>query len=552
MKIKLLAISVVIFLAYFVMVLAIRTEPAMAQGTGDLELSSSCTSACEVGSDLTVTVSAVASTSSIGAVEVNLNYDKTKLQYQSVSYFSGENDFADHFAETVNQDIAVIHVEAGKPGGLASGSGNVFAVSFKVLAAGSASVTAGPIDGANQDGRVNLTSNSLVVSCIVATVPDTIVDPPPTPAAVDVNEATPDVADTNTSAGSSTQKTKATTYSFSKSEVIFDKTTALPDGNDKICASILLKNYGKIVTSLKPTIKSESGIDLGKTTLSKTIWSVCATSKLAGSKRIKISVKNILIKDQVVVFAAPVTAPVTSVPAATETVEPVASISDITETIIQRLLSVKGGVSVASKNDILNRKGITNVDLVQISGTAEPGTKLKLYIHSPVLIEKEVTVGSDGKWSAEVGQTLTPGTHRVEAAVVDEYNTESDTRLITKFSVAKSKNNPVIITAISLFVLLSVGIFYFIRRKRKMQLMNQAQTPTVATPEQTPIPASLPQSETVVTAPSANLAPQNITTQSTAQPVGQVPAALPPTPPTPQSSTPDQQELVYQQNPEIK
>ena len=501
---KTLVTTAVALLIYFVIGLINKTEPAIAQSTGTIDLSPSCTS-CEIGSDLVVTVSAVASASPIGAAEINLNYDKAKLQFQSVAYFSGANDFSDHFSEVVNQDIAVIHVEAGKPGGLSSGSGRIFSASFKVLSAGNASISAGPIDGANQDGRVFLTANSLDVSLIAASSSTTA-------------ETGNTAVNTNKSTSKSTQKAKATTYDFSKSEVSFDKTNVLPDGNDKICASILVKNFGKIVTNLKPTIKSEGGLDLGDITLSKNNWSVCATSKLASSKRLMVSVKNILIKDQTIIFSLPFVEEV-------KIVEPVEkSVNDVPENIIQQLSTIKGNVLIASKNDLLNKKEITDVDLVEISGTADPGTSLKLYIHSPVLIQKDVKVGSDGKWSAKIDRTLSSGTHRVEAAVVDDYNQESDTRLIAKFTVAKSKNKSAIIIAVSSLVLLLAIVFYLIRRKKRM---SQIQSSPEVVSEPILPPEQLPPNETIINSSTDTATPREANVLPTVDQVPVVPPQAP-------------------------
>ena len=467
---KILTFLTIGLMIFFLFGLIFKTTPAKAVNTGTINLSASCTS-CQVGDNVVITVSATTAGSAIGAVEVNLNYDKTKLQYQSVSHFSGPNDFSDILSEQVDQGVAVIHIEAGKQGGLLSGSGNIFSTSFKVLSAGNASFSAGPIDGANQDGRVLLTANSLNITLSVATnpspgggdepIPNPSIDPTPAP--------------TSTSTSTSTSKDASNvSYDFSKSEVNFDKTSALPNGNDKICASILVKNYNKIVTNLKPIIKTEGGVDLSNITLSKDIWSVCATSSLASNKRIMISVKDRLIKDQTIVFLTPATTvtPASEPTAPTPTVEQ--STSDATKIIIAQLSNVKGIVSIASKKDLINKEEITDVDLVQISGTAEPDTQLRLYIHSPVLIQRDVAVGSDGKWSTKLDAALNSGAHRVEAAVVDSYGQESDTKLISRFSVTKSLNKQMIILFSSLLVAVLTLLIFFLRRRRQDKLLTQS------------------------------------------------------------------------------
>lgn len=449
---------------FFLFGLIFKTTPAKAVNAGTINLSSSCTS-CEVGSNVAITVSATTARNAIGAVEVNLNYDKTKLQYQSVSHFSGPNDFSDILSEQVDQGVAVIHIEAGKQGGLLSGSGNIFSASFKVLSAGNASFSAGPIDGANQDGRVLLTSNSLNITLVAAT------NPPPGGDNGSGSDTSDNTASTATNA-TTPARTASGSYDFSKSEVNFDKISALPNGNDKICAGILVKNYSKIVTNLKPTIKTEGGVDLSDITLSKNIWSVCATSSLASDKRIMISVKDRLIKDQTIVFLTPATTQTPSPEPTAPTVEQ--STSDATKIIIAQLSSIEGMVSIASKKDLINRTGITDVDLVQISGTAEPDTQLRLYIHSPVLIQRDVTVGSGGKWSTKLDAALNSGAHRVEAAIVDSYGQESDTKLISRFSVTKSLNKQVIILFSSFLAAVLTLLIFFLRRRRQNRLLMQS------------------------------------------------------------------------------
>ena len=458
----------ILFLA-FVVSFAGKVKPANAQGGGTVTLSPSCTS-CQVGSNLTVTVSVSASGSAIGAVEVNLNYDKTKLSFGNITHFSDANDFADILSEKADQSIGAIHIEAGKQGGLPDGSsGRIFAATFSVIAVGSASFSAAPLDGANQDGRVTLIANSLSVSLELSRDTDSSESGSDT----GVNSGSGTGSSTPTPSGKTgTSTPKVIVNNYSKSEISFDKANVLPDGSDKACATILVKNNGKIVTNLKPTIKTEGGLDLSTITLSKDSWSTCASSTVPGSKRVMISIGGTLLKDQTLSFNS------SFADQAKSTTDETLSANTAGD-LIKILAKVRAKADIGAKKDIFSQKSITSIDLVKISGTAEPGTKLKIYIHSPELIQKEVAVGSDGKWSVQLDQGLTPGAHRAEAAVIDKYGTESDAKLIARFTVEKSYFRSIII-ALSSFALFAFAlVFYIVHRKRNLLALSQAQAPFI-------------------------------------------------------------------------
>ncbi|MEI6498691.1 MAG: cohesin domain-containing protein [bacterium] len=516
------------------------TKSAEAQSSASVILSSS-TPSVSVGGDVVVNVSVNVASGSIGGIAIDLNYDKSKLQYQSVDHFSGTNDFTEIFSEVVNQNNGIIHVEAGKQGGLLSGTGNIFAAHFKVLTIGSATFTASPIDGANQDGSVLLTANNLSVALAAIAQPTFVITyhsagtgtgtvkngnttinnndiitivyggnltltpspdansdftgwsgdttdgtlynitanksitatftrkasaPLPDNIAPSNNNGTVAIGNSNTNKANLTTSAIAV-YDFSKSEVVFNKIFGVADDSDKICINILIKNYGNTVINIKPTIKTDGGVDIKSLDLINDNWSACITSKTEGSKRLMISVNDILIKDQTVNFTLPVLAGA-NVVAPIVTSGEVKVTDSVSKVIPKQLLIVKGDVSILSNNDLLNRGEITDVDIIQISGTGDPGTTLRLYIHSPVLIQKDVVVGPDGKWIASLDTTLSPGDHRVEVAIVNSYGQESNTKLITKFNVAKSKNKTIIIAGISTLIFILLIIFFIIKRKKKI------------------------------------------------------------------------------------
>ncbi|MEI8143575.1 MAG: cohesin domain-containing protein [Candidatus Berkelbacteria bacterium] len=532
---KSIAIFLSAVLIFTVFALTTKTKPALAENTGSISISSSCSS-CNIGGTVIITAKAVSTSNAIGGVEINLNYDKAKLKYESISYFSGSNDFTDILSEQINQNIGVIHVEAGKPGGLLHGEGNVFAAAFTVTTTGSASINFGPLDGANQDGRVFLSGNSLNITLTSVTPP--IVDPPSNPPS---NPSSTSSTRTTTSSASTTTTTTttATTYNFSKSEIVFDKTTAIADGSDKICASIIVKNFGTIITDLKPTIKIEGGADLTNIDLNKNSWNFCTTSTTASAKRLMISVQSRLIKDQMVSFSSLATT-ATLEPAAekiddNQVAEPVENSRDL---VLQQLSSVTGNVSIITKKDILNKSGFTDVDLIEISGTATPGLKLKLYIYPSVFIRKYVAAGDDGKWSTKISKPLTPGAYRVDAAVIDNYDQESDATLVANFTVAKSNNKTLIFSAIGGIIAIILVIILIIYRRRK--LVNQGSEMSFEAPA-TQMDTTVTQTEqSPINNPDANtigITETNYTPRETLAPMS-------PTPPTtavetlPQGDTP--------------
>lgn len=496
-----------------------KAEPLRAQSGGTVALSSSCVTSCQVGTSLTVTASINAVGSMIGAVEINLNYDKAKLTFQNITHFSDANDFSDVFSEKADQSVGAIHVEAGKQSGLAIGSsGRVFAATFAVIATGNASFSVAPLDAANQDGRVTLTADSLNVSLVNATDSSNS-------GSMATGGGT---GSDNSNSNSTTNNKKSTTTSkivvidYSKSEVSFDKLIVLPDGKDRTCASILIKKSGKIATNVKPTLKTEGGLDLSAITLNSDRWSVCASSSVAGSKRILISVGGTLLKDQNVSF----TVPFATQAEVTGKTLPTQTTANLANVLIRRLKNVTGKAEIANKNDIFNRKNITEIDIVKLTGKADSGVKLMIYVHSPVLIQKEVTVGPDGKWSVSLDQRLTTGAHRVEAAVIDKYGTESDPKLIARFTVVKSYFTPIIIALFSFLALLSAIVFYVFYRKRKMAISSQVQPSSAMNLELVTPSVQLPQNQITLDDSIARPAKQ----ENTGQPVNESSAVLPPSP----------------------
>ena len=468
-KIKIMLILICTFGIIFGVVLnhISKTEFAVADSTNSINIASSCAT-CKIGDTVAVTVSATAVNTPIGAVEINLNYDQTRLKYVSLSHFSGGDDFSDILLERVEENVGVIHVEAGKQGGLLNATGNIFVASFTASTAGSAAFSASPIDGANQDGRITLSANTLNI--MVEEKSSSGGGDDTGGSAVDTGD-TGGTGDTGASSSVNTgtsSKTKVAYTSsiplYSKSEVVFDKTTAEANGSEKLCASIKVKKYSTIVTSIKPTLKTEGGLDLSDPTLNGKTWQVCATSTVAGDKRIMISVANYLVKDQTVSF--------TSLPAEQNLATTIASIASDGEVktptdLVRKLLLVEGNVSVAKKNDFFNRKQITDIDLIKISGRSYSNTKIDLYIHSTEAVQQTVTADENGQWSVNLVQALAAGNHRVEVAVIDKYGNESESMKISNFEVVQSNSKIMWIYIISGVSIIGIFAFLFVQIKNR-------------------------------------------------------------------------------------
>ncbi len=86
-------------------------------------------------------------------------------------------------------------------------------------------------------------------------------------------------------------------------------------------------------------------------------------------------------------------------------------------------------ISNPSDNETLSTKR------PEFFGTAQPGSELKIEVHSPVAINDSVTTNEDGSWDWEVPQDLSPGEHTV--TLTDENNNT----ISKKFIVLAAESN---------------------------------------------------------------------------------------------------------------
>lgn len=458
---KYLFLLAVVAVGVFVVV-TFRDQAALAENNGIITVQTSC-SECAVGGEVSVLISATATNSTIGALEINLNYDQKKLQYKSITYLSGENDFSDILLEKVDQSVGVIHVEAGKQGGLVNSTGGIFVAVFSISDSGSVSFTLSPVDGANQNGRISLTTKNVTISLIKTSAPDNTNNSTDN-SVTSENSGSTSSGTTNKSA-SKISSNAYTAAKYSKSEVTFDKLIANTSNGDKICISSKIKKLSVVVRNVKPTLKIEGGADATEFVIAGDIWSSCITSNTAGDKRVIVSVENNILKDQVITFK--------SITKTTETTfsdqaDGKSQVSDLSS-------NVKGRVEIYKKKDIFNYDQITDVDYVSITGESEPYAKLRIYVHSPELVIQDTTADRDGKWKIILAKSLSAGSHRVEVAIVDQYGNESESQKITSFKVVQSNKNTIFIIVFSVvFIIIACSIFMLIRYFKKKKYCNKS------------------------------------------------------------------------------
>lgn len=410
-----------------------------------------------VGDELTVWVKVSVTGGMAAAVEGNLEFDIAKLKFVSIQSTS---DFDVSLEQTVDNNK--IHLVRGKLGGF-SGDATLYGVTLDALSSGTASFNLATSMVADSDGNKvtpQLSGLSLTINDSSSTG-GTVTPPPETPA---------DTTD-NSDTGTSTPKKKTTStvsnagiLNLSKSTVAFDKTSAIADGQDKICASVTLKNNrDKAVTNIKPEIKLLGGADATAISLNQSVWSSCLTSSMAGEKLVTLAVNNTTLQDKIVEFLLPktVAAP------ATPTTQDTATTESPQQILSQKLSGISGQVSRVSGKEISQKSPINTKDLLEVSGQAEPGVSLKIYIYSSQSIVKDVTVGDDGSWSVKLDAPLPVGDHRLEASVVDKYGNESESKLLARFDVIKSSNLILYLSIAAAFILAFAVSFYLRKRSLK-------------------------------------------------------------------------------------
>lgn len=346
------------------------------------------------GEEVLVLLQTGAGNSTLSAVEANLSYDQTKYEFSS---FEQTTDYDATMLAEVNNGI--VRIIRGKLGG-AGGDKALLYLRFKAKTTGEGTINIASANAVYSDGsKLSITPDSM-------TLP--IADTP---------------APTISSTSSKTKTfSQSVPVSSKESAVTFDKTTAEANGVDKICMSVTVKNSsGAIIKNIKPDITIMGGADVAGNELSGDSWAVCLTSASAGTKRLIVSASGIVIKDTQIEFG--------SLRVGEGETTPLLTLSDL-------IASISGTVTTERRFAILDRNSITSWDKLEISGTAESDTSLKVYVFSNQ-ISKEVSVNSDGKWSLKLNQVLDPGSHRVEAAALDKYGNESKSKVIAVFDVKK-------------------------------------------------------------------------------------------------------------------
>jgi outer membrane biosynthesis protein TonB len=623
-----LSIALLVAVSFFFL----GTGPAKAADGNSVTITSS-QSAYFVGDPITVSVNVNIASGTLGAIEANLKFDPSIMQYIAV------RESVD-FDETLENVVppatpGAIHLVRGKLGGI-SGSATVYSVDFKALKTGSVTITSPLSTLIGSDGStmiasvgslpltitdtpppsplaptVNLTVNdqassaintgqSIIIkwsstnasSCIsswasdkaasgqetltptksglydysltcfgsgsnppsasaqvavtVTDIPSTPTpEPTPTPTPAPAPAPTPAPNSSTTSAATApkttivktaTPKTAVKTATIlslvdiSKSTILFDKVTAISSGLDKICENITLRDKsGKSITATKPTVGVVGGVDIGELILSGESWNICMSSTSAGDKKVTTSLYGIIINEQSITYTLP---PEEVQMLKTKNPEnPVISQASVLEVQLNQTL---GDIILPPAAN----KIATDNDLIAIGGTGTPDSILKVSIHSSQQIDKEVIVGSNGKWNLKLDQTLAVGQHNVQVAVVDRYGNESSVKTLTTFSVVKSKSPLLSYIGAGVILLILIVLAFFLTRKSKKQKKNISipkvppieplpSTPPVQVPEPTtttmPQP---PQTPTPVPAPVPAPAPTTVPTPPPAP--APVPAPTPP------------------------
>jgi hypothetical protein len=419
----------------FLIALLLFPSIGYAQNSATLSISNSCT-ACTLNSTVSTSVSISVQSGVLGAVEVNLNYDQTKLKFNSISYDASLDTALE---EGVSENVGVIHVVRGKTGGF-TGSGRIFTVNFTAIAVGSAALSLSPVDGVDSNG------DRMMVNGASATLT--------------ITEA-PTGGGGTTGGGGGGTTTQPVVHDYTKSTVVFDKETALADGADRICLVITVKDKGVVVKNLRPVIVVDGGADKETPKLSGSEWRACVWSSQVGVKKITVKASTTIIGQKDVIFTAPIQPPVVG--------EPELPVEEPLESE-KPVIKLTGKVEIGKDGDRFKNE-ITDLDLVRIYGTAPVGSTVRLYIHSNENLTREVVANDKGEWSVLLDKPLSAGFHRVDGVLVDKYGNESRLIVLSKFEVVSSSNRQIyLIGGGALIMLILAGTWLaFWLRQRKIQ-----------------------------------------------------------------------------------
>jgi len=430
----------------------------------------SAQSSYNIGEEITVWAN-VSAPIQLAAIEVNINFDPSFLEYQSMVETA---DF-DSMLEAKTAP-GMIHAVRGKFGG-ATGSLVALGVKFKAVKDGNTGLNLQTTTcvGTNGESLATVFSGlSLVLQPILGQT-STPEPEPSVPAPEPVSEPDPGAPVTSEPANNSNQSVLPSTprktvalssqINTKNSSVSFDKTEAISDGKDKICASIkILDSKKKVITTIKPLI-TVTASDLMAIEKSGDGWIQCFTSTQSGEKNVTVKAQGIIIKQQTVFFQEN-GLPIDTESLVIEKSEDGSEVPAFTDPVKDPIKAVLSSV----KGDVFSMKGektITDRDRVAVVGNADPSSDIIVYIHSPKTVSKKVTVGKDGRWKVVTDEPLDAGAHRVEVAVAKNYDQESQTRTIATFEVKKAKL-PMIWRVILVFVVAALLVILVIRKKSKM------------------------------------------------------------------------------------
>jgi|GEM_PF-1529655 len=245
---------------------------------------------------------------------------------------------------------------------------------------------------------------------------------------------------------------------YSNSEVNFDRVEVLANGTDKACADILVKENGRIVTNIKPTVFTEYKIIVSPVSQINQYWTVCFSSKFSGKNAVDFQVSGMKINTTELDFFAE------------NNFERGGSVDNRSAMFVKlsSLSHINGKLVVAKKNDYFIKDKLTDADLIAFAGVADPFSTVKLYIHSDQEISKQTVAKADGSWSILLESPLVLGEHKAEVAFIDRNGNESPKKNISRFTVVRSYGSAIFIAFYILGLLaLILGIYLFVKWRNK-------------------------------------------------------------------------------------
>jgi hypothetical protein len=234
----------------------------------------------------------------------------------------------------------------------------------------------------------------------------------------------------------------STKISVFNSSVIFDKSFAKADGQDKITVTVTLKNSDKaVVTQPPPQFSAVGEVNFNNFRQDKTSYAVDLTTTVAGTKLIRVSAGGILLKEQSVIFLPP-SSPATTISQDEGKVTPLTHDPN------------NNAFLTALNAQVVVKNGFFRSSLI-IEGEGRPDSRFTLYLY-PLNYSQEVSVDNSGHWRVIYNKKLPNGKYRLEATVKDEYGSESVAKVLKEFEI---KQNPLFFYLSLFFVVIVVGVF---------------------------------------------------------------------------------------------